>query len=106
MVLRLVEKNQLFIGLIFEDGMQKVQIDGAVADDVWRQPNDEARKANPKYFGFDGGRARFCTGCQSPGYLAEERNYKLAAEAKLDAPAPLDKAASEATPALGAVVSL
>jgi hypothetical protein len=98
MVLRLVEKDKLFIGLIFADGIKKMQIDGAVADDVWRRLHDEAGKANPKYFGFDGARARFLkffpNGFHSTGYAASERHYKVAAKTKLDESVALDKAAT------------
>jgi hypothetical protein len=98
MVLRLVEKDKIFIGVTFADGVKKAQIEGTAADDVWRRLHDEAAKANPKYFGFDGARKRFLHwfkgGFESPNYLDLERNYKVAAKAKLDATAPLDKAAS------------
>jgi hypothetical protein len=97
-VLRLVEKDRLFVGLIFLDGVKKLQIDGADADDVWRRLHDEAGKANPKYFGFDGARARFLhwfkDGFQSATYLNQERNYKVAAKSNHDTAAPLDKATS------------
>jgi hypothetical protein len=90
--LRLVEKDHVFIGLIFAaDGAKKAQIEGADADDMWRCLHDEAGKANPKYFGFDGARARFLkffpNGLDSAGYANAERDYKIAAKAKLDATA-------------------
>lgn len=59
LILRLVEKDNLFIGLIIAGEVKKLQIDGTSADDVWRRLHDEAGKTNPKYFGFDGARARF-----------------------------------------------
>src|SRR5438128_1087120 len=96
MTLRLVEQNELFIGLILADGMKKLQIDGVTADDVWRRLHDEAGKANPKYFGFDGARARFLrffpNGFYSADYAERERGYKLDAKAKLDASVPLEQA--------------
>jgi hypothetical protein len=95
LTLRLVEKNKRFIGLIIEDGI-KAQIEGDSADDVWRRLHDEAGKANPKYFGFDGARARFLkflpNGFHSAGYTESERDYKVAAKAKLDQSVPLEKA--------------
>lgn len=97
--LRLVEKDKRFIGLVFAGGPAKVQIEGESADDVWRRLHDEAGKANPKYFGFDGARARFLrffpNGFQSAGYTGEERDYKVAAKQKLDASAPLERAVTE-----------
>ena len=96
--LRLVEKNKLFFGIINSAGTRRLQIEGDNADDVWRRLHDEAGKANPKYFGFDGARARFLHwfegGFNSPSYISKERDYKLAAKAKLDALAPLEKAAT------------
>ena len=96
--LRLVEKDKQFIGLVFAGGPAKIQIEGSSADDVWRRLHDEAGKANPKYFGFDGARGRFLhwfkAGFQSSNYLAAERGYKVDAKTKLETSAPLDDAAT------------
>jgi hypothetical protein len=96
--LRLVEKDKQFIGLIFSGGPAKVQIEGSSADDIWRRLHDEAGKANPKYFGFDGARARFLrffpNGFHSAGYEGQERNYKVDAKSALDKTLPLEKAAT------------
>ena len=82
--LRLVEREGRFHGL----ANGKPLVDGASADEVWRRLHDEAGRANPKYFGYDGARARFLhwfsAGFDSPNFLAEERNYKLDAKRKLD----------------------
>jgi hypothetical protein len=98
LTLRLVEKNGIFVGLIFGPGAKTVQIEGDVAEDVWRRLHNEAAKANPKYFGFDGARARFLHffpgGFHSDGYVGRERAYKVAAKAKLDAAVPVEKAAT------------
>jgi hypothetical protein len=96
LVLRLVEKDKLFIGLIIAGDVKKLQIEGTNADDVWRRLHDEAGKTNPKYFGFDGARARFLrffpNGFHSAGYAEQERDYKVAAKKKLDAAVPVEKA--------------
>jgi len=97
--LRLVEKDRAFIGLIFAaDNSMKAQIEGDDADEVWRRLHDEAGKANPKYFGFDGARNRFlhwfAGGFQSPSYLRQERAYKVEAKQALDATVPVEKAAT------------
>jgi hypothetical protein len=96
--LRLVEKDKQFIGVAFGSGPGKIQVDGTSADDVWRRLHDEAGKASPKYVGFDGARNRFLhwfrAGFQSPDFLTNERNYKRDSKAKLDAKAPLEKAAT------------
>ena len=96
--LRLVEKGKLFVGIIISDGAIKAQIDGNNADDVWRRLHDEAAKANPRYFGFDGARARFLhffpNGFHSDGYADQERNYKVAAKARLDDAVPLESGAT------------
>lgn len=99
LLLRLVEKDRRFIGLLFAaDGSKKLQIEGDDADDVWQRLHDEAGKANPKYFGFDGARARFLrffpNGFHSTGYTSAERDYKVAAKSKLDATVPVEQAAT------------
>jgi hypothetical protein len=91
--LRLVERDKAFIGVIFDaKGAKKAQVEGTDADDVWRRLHDEAGKAHPKYFGFDGARARFLRffpkGFHSAGYTNAERDYKVAAKQRLDATAP------------------
>ncbi|UYQ70843.1 hypothetical protein OF122_12295 [Pelagibacterium flavum] len=90
--LRLVNMNGRFFGLA--DGVQCAEGDNA--DDVWRLLHDDAGKSDPKYFGFGGARSRFLTffpnGFHSGGYTSQERDYKLAAKAKLDQTAPLDRA--------------
>jgi hypothetical protein len=94
--LRLVEKDKRFIGVIIDGGI-KAQIEGDNADDVWRRLHDEAGKANPKYFGFDGARARFLhffpNGFHSDGYADSERKYKVNAKSRLDSEVPLESAA-------------
>src|SRR5262249_43515104 len=91
--LRLVRKDARFFGLV--DG--KVCAEGESADDVWRRVHDDAGKSDPKYFGFDGARARFLhffpNGFNSAGYAGHERDYKLAAKQRLDDTAPLELAA-------------
>jgi hypothetical protein len=74
----------------------KVCVEGDNADDVWRRLHDDSGKGDPRYFGFDGARARFLhfipDGFHSPKFAELERDYKVAAKAKLDATAPLEKA--------------
>ena len=97
--LRLVEKDQMFIGLVFAaDNSKKAQIEGADGDDVWRRLHDEAGRANPKYFGYDGARSRFlhwfAAGFESPSFIDDEKAYKIHAKEALDATVPLEKAAT------------
>jgi hypothetical protein len=97
--LRLLEKDGVFLGLIFSaDGGRKAQIQGDSPNNVWRQLHDEAGKANPKYFGFDGARARFLRffpdGFRSERYAKQERDYKVAAKSKLERTVPLTEAAA------------
>ena len=97
--LRLVEKDKAFIGVIFDgNGAKKAHVEGTDADDVWRRLHDGAGKANPKYFGFDGARARFLrffpNGFHSKGYTDAERDYKIVAKQRLDKTAPLEQAVS------------
>lgn len=98
LILRAVEKDGRYIGIVLGAANPTERIEGDTLDDVWRRLHDEAGKGDANYFGFDGARARFRThfpdGFHSPGYDAHERTYKLAAKAKLDATAPLGTAAS------------
>jgi hypothetical protein len=101
LTLRLVEKDRAFIGVIFGgDNLKKAQVEGEDADTVWRQLHDEAGKANPKYFGYEGARTRFLHffkgGFLCSSYAEAERDYKLAAKKRLDDIAPLDQAKSGA----------
>lgn len=90
--LRLVEQGGIYFGLA--DG--KICTQGTDADEVWKSLHDEAGKTDPKYFGFDGARSRFLkffpNGFHSDGFCSQERDYKIAAKAKLDQEAPLDEA--------------
>lgn len=90
--LRLVRMNDCFFGRV--DGAPCTE--GGDAEDVWRRLHEDAGKSDPSYFGFDGARNRFLTffpnGFHSDGYASQERDYKLAAKAKLDASAPLAEA--------------
>lgn len=90
--LRLVHKQGRFYGLA--DGT--VCVEGSDADDVWRRLHDDAGKADPKYFGYVGARARFLkffpNGFHSDGFSSMERGYKLAAKNKLDTTVPLAEA--------------
>jgi hypothetical protein len=95
--LRLFKESGAYKGAVVVGKTVRV-IEGDDADDVWRRMHDEAGKANPKYFGFDGARNRFLyffsDGFHSAGYAGHERDYKIAAKSKLDSTVPLDQAAT------------
>lgn len=97
--LRLFKETGAFKSAVIVGKTVKV-IEGDDADDVWRRMHDEAGRANPKYFGFDGARNRFLgffpEGFRSKDYDRRERDYKIDAKSGLDKDAPLDKAASGA----------
>lgn len=90
--LRLVEQGGIYFGLA--DG--KICTQGSDADEVWKSLHREAGKTDPKYFGFEGARSRFLkffpNGFHSNGFCSQERDYKVAAKAKLDQEVPLDEA--------------
>src|SRR5688500_16568479 len=98
MLLRLLQKGTAFIGIIISNGETKARVEGEIADEVWRRLHEEAAKANPKYVGFAGARARFLgffpNGFHSAGFAKEERDYKIAAKVKLDATVPVEAAAT------------
>jgi len=97
--LRLVQTKAGYVGVIINERGEMQKFEGDEPDDVWRRLHDEVGKANPRYFGFDGALARFThffpSGFNDAAYADRERDYKLAAKAKLDASAPLDRALAE-----------
>jgi hypothetical protein len=90
--LRLVHKDGRFFGMA--DGQQVVE--GDDADLVWQRLHDDAGRGDPRYVGFAGARNRFLgffpDGFHSARYAEWERDYKVAAKARLDATVPLDEA--------------
>ena len=90
--LRLVRKGNQFYGL----ANGKICTEGSDADDVWRRLFDDAGKSDPRYFGYNGARARFLkffpNGFHSEGFASQERTSKLAFKEKLDSTAPLEQA--------------
>src|SRR5690242_14748149 len=96
-LLRLFKENGTYKGAVILGKAAKV-VEGSDQDDVWRRMHDEAGRLNPKYFGFDGARNRFQHffpgGFGSARYMEQERDYKVAAKAKLDSTVPLEQAIS------------
>ena len=96
--LRLVETGKSYTGIVIAGGKRQSQIAGTDADEVWNQLRGEVGKASAAYFGFEGARSRFLKlfpdGFQSEHFTAEERDYKVAAKAKLDQSVPLEQAAT------------
>lgn len=94
--IRMLPVKGVYKGIVIVGGQIIAEEAGDSPDDVWRRLHDHAARANPQYFGFDGARTRFLkffpNGFQSEGFVAEERNYKLAAKAKLDENVPLEVA--------------
>lgn len=95
--LRLFKVDRGYKGAVIL-GKTMVVVEGTDLDDVWRRMHDEAGKANPKYFGFDGARNRFLhffpNGFHAADYAERERDYKIAAKSKLDSTAPIEDAAT------------
>lgn len=96
-MLRLVDTGKIFVGFAITGGAARLKIEGDAAEEVWPRLQNEVRKANPRYFGFDGARNRllhfFPNGFHSDGYAGEERTYKVAAKIKLDQQALVAEAA-------------
>lgn len=90
--LRLVQKELQFYGL----ANGKIIVEGPSSDDVWRRLHDQAGKASPRYFGFDGAKQRFLSffpsGFESPEYVTQERDDKDAARDMLSKFVPLEGA--------------
>jgi hypothetical protein len=90
--LRISQRDGHLYGLI--DG--KIVLQGDDQTGLLNRLRDEADKADPKYFGFDGARNRFLhffkAGFHSPNFVKAEREYKLDAKRQLDIEAPLERA--------------
>ncbi len=87
-----------FAGVVFDGGKRTAYEEGGDADAIWQHMLEAAPRLDPKFFGYDGARARFLRffpgGFQDEGYLSEERDYKLHAKERLDEAAPLSNSAS------------
>jgi hypothetical protein len=92
--LRLVQTNAGYSGVAF--GKVQCRLDGADADDVWRQLHDKVAEFHPDFFGFAGARNRFLqffpNGFTGADYMNAERTYKVKAKAKLDTTVPVEEA--------------
>ena len=93
---RLLEKDDGYVGAVFHPGQRSEPIEGDDPETLWRKLLAEVGKAHPSYFGFDGAMARFRkyfpAAFEDPGYAYEERAYKDRAVAKVAATLPIEKA--------------
>ena len=96
--LRLLERGGGFVGIAIHAGKAGAPVEGEDQQEVWLQLRQIAGRAHEEYFGFDEARRRFLAlfpgGFGSEKFQTIERNYKLAAKAKLDAVAPVEEAAT------------
>jgi hypothetical protein len=95
-MIRMRPINGLVKGIVVVGRDIKAEIEGESTDEVWRQLHVAAARLNPKFFGFDGARARFLRffpdGFETTDYAHRERDYKIEAKTKLDTTVPLEKA--------------
>jgi hypothetical protein len=93
---RLLKMADGYAGLVIGRKGAGEPIFGDDPDALWQRLIAEVGKAHPSYFGFDGARARFLRyfpgGFADPGYIAEEREYKDKAIAKIRAIVSLESA--------------
>lgn len=96
--LRLVDTGKGLVGLLLKNGKQSGRVDGDDPAQLWAELRALVGTTSEAYFGFDGARKRFHQffpdGFHSGHFATTEREYKLAAKAKLDAQVPLDHALS------------
>lgn len=96
LILRLVAMKGKYAGVIISDKGREALLEGDDADELWRKLKQEAAQSDKSYVGFAGARSRFLhffpEGFSGARYGVEERDYKLAAKAKLDATLPVDQA--------------
>lgn len=96
--LRLIQTGTGYAGIILEDGKKIFEARGDDEEVVWQDLHAQLARSGPNWFGWGGARDRFlhwfAGGFNSPAYLADERNYKLAAKQRLEATAPVEVAAT------------
>lgn len=94
--IRLVQTDQGYAGIAFNNKGRQSTVEGTDPDDVWNRLHNEVAKSSPSFVGFQGAKNRFLKifpkGFKSEEYLNRERNYKVAAKTKLDKAAPFDAA--------------
>lgn len=96
--LRLVDTGEELAAIIVENGAKTYEARGRDADTLWADLQAQVQKTGPNWFGWQGARERFlhwfADGFRSPAYLADERDYKLEAKARLEATTPVEEAAA------------
>lgn len=98
MTLRLVKSGTGYQGVILPPTGGRIgPFHDTDPERLWRRLEDESGKAGANYIGFDGARARFLhffpEGFAGSGYAEWERNYKVAAQNRLNEMAPFADAA-------------
>ena len=100
--LRLVRReNGALAGRCQRPGQAGAIIDGEpdeTQEELWQRLVNAALKEDPSFFGYDGAIARFLAifpdGFEDPGYLENERNYKVEARELLNERVPVAEAAN------------
>ena len=104
-VLRVVAGKGHFEGIAIEGGRIVARTKGAAVEETVNALRGVFARADPGYVGFEGAKAKFRQifpqGFETPEYLKRERDYKLAAKAKLDAGASVKAAAKASGGTLG-----
>lgn len=95
--LRLVDSGKEFVAIALEDGKEIHRASSDDANSAWNELQAKLSRDGPNWFGYQGARARFLHwfegGFQSPAYLEDERDYKVAAKAELEKTTSLEEAA-------------
>jgi hypothetical protein len=96
--LRLLETGKGYAGIILENGQKTFEAHGQDADAVWAELQQRLAQSGPTWFGWDGARNRFlhwfAGGFRSSAYLADERDYKIAAKGRLEETTSVEEAAT------------
>ena len=91
--LRGVQRGDTFVGQVFTETTRSVQISADSVSSLREKLKAEAARMSGAYVGFEGARKRFLDfmpdGFADARYVAQEREYKLARRAMLEAAAPL-----------------
>lgn len=96
--LRLLQTTEGYAGLVVTGGQTAPAIHGDDPNVVWSRLEATAGASGPRYFGYDGARARllrgFPGGFRDPRFISEERNYKVKARDFLNQELPLERASA------------
>jgi len=93
LTLRMLKDKTGYAGIVLSAEGRQALLRSDDPVELWHRLEQAAAQASKDYVGFDGARGRFLRACpagfSTPAYLADERDWKLRAKARLDASLPM-----------------